>query len=100
MDTTISIRKKLYDILLTYKNYIKKEQYSGNPDKTLDYVDYIILLINTSNTINVNQNMLEQLTNRYIEAEQFLMELNWFERLLCSRKIIKFLKSRTVKYNF
>ncbi len=45
-------------------------------------------------------NKMEQLTERYIDAEKFIMELNWFERLFCSRKITKFLKSRTVKYNF
>ncbi len=43
---------------------------------------------------------MEQLTERYIEAEKFIMELNWFERLFCSRKITKFLKGRTIKYNF
>ena len=45
-------------------------------------------------------NKMEQLTERKIEAEKLIMELNWFERLFCSRKITKFLKSRTVKYNF
>lgn len=43
---------------------------------------------------------MEQLTERYIEAEKFIMELNWFERIFCSRKITKFLKSRSDKYNF
>jgi hypothetical protein len=42
----------------------------------------------------------EKLTERYIDAEKFIMELNWIERLFCSRKISKFLKSRTAKYNF
>ncbi len=45
-------------------------------------------------------NKTEQLTERYIAAEKFIMELNWLERLFCSRKITKFLKSRTDKYNF
>jgi hypothetical protein len=45
-------------------------------------------------------NQMKELTDRYIEAEQFIMELNWFERLFCSNKIRKFLKSRTEKYNF
>jgi len=44
-------------------------------------------------------NQIEQLTNRYVEAEEFIMKLNWIERLFCSRKILKFLKSRE-KYNF
>ena len=43
---------------------------------------------------------MEKLTERYIEAEKFIMELNWFERLFCSRKITKFLNSRSQKYNF
>lgn len=43
---------------------------------------------------------MKQLTERYIEAENFIMELNWFERLFCSRKITKFLQSRLEKYDF
>ena len=58
---------------------------------------------NTDKTKHILESSLgktEQLTERYIEAEQFIMNLNWFERLFCSRKITKFLKSRTEKYNF
>lgn len=44
--------------------------------------------------VNDLMNKLEQATDRYIEAESFIMSLNWFERLFCSRKINKFLKSR------
>ena len=43
---------------------------------------------------------IESLTERYIEAEQFIMNLNWFERMFCSRKIRKFLKSRLTKYSY
>lgn len=43
---------------------------------------------------------LEQLSKRYIEAEKFINELNWFERLFCSRKIKRFLKSRLKEYDF
>ena len=42
----------------------------------------------------------EQLTNRYIEAEKFIMNLNWFERLFCSRKINNFIDGQLKKYNF
>ena len=42
---------------------------------------------------------IEQLTDRYIEAEKFLIELNWIERLFFSRKLLKFIDSRK-KYNF
>jgi len=55
---------------------------------------------NTEKIAEFSLNKMEQLTERYIDAEKFIMELNWFERLFCSRKITKFLKSRTVKYNF
>lgn len=44
----------------------------------------------------------EQCSNRYIEAEKFIIELsemNLFQRLFCNGKIIKFLESRK-KYNF
>lgn len=44
-------------------------------------------------------NKYEKTINRYIEAEQFILELNWFERLFCRRKILNFLNSRK-KYNF
>jgi hypothetical protein len=43
---------------------------------------------------------MENLTERYIEAEEFIMNLNWFQRLFCSKKIKNFLKSRVDKYNF
>ena len=43
-------------------------------------------------------NEMERLTERMIEAERFIAGLNWFERLFCSRKITKFLNSRS-KYN-
>ena len=55
---------------------------------------------NKQKIAELSLNKMEQLTERYIDAEKFIMELNWFERLFCSRKITKFLKSRTVKYNF
>ena len=55
---------------------------------------------NTKKIAEFSLNKMEQLTERYIDAEKFIVELNWFERLFCSRKITKFLKSRTVKYNF
>lgn len=42
----------------------------------------------------------EQLTKRYIEVEEFIIKLNWYERLFCSKKIINFIKSRSEKYNF
>jgi hypothetical protein len=45
-------------------------------------------------------NKLEKLTERYIDAEKFIAELNWIERLFCSGKIAKFLKSTAAKYNF
>lgn len=55
---------------------------------------------NTKKVAEYSLNKMEELTDRYIEAEQFIMNLKWYERLFCSNKITKFLKSRTVKYNF
>ena len=54
---------------------------------------------NKKNITEFSLEKMEQLTDRYIEAEKFIMELNWLERLFCSRKITKFLKSRSDKYN-
>jgi hypothetical protein len=42
----------------------------------------------------------ENCSERYIEAEKFIMNLKWYERIFISRKVLKFLKSRTIKYNF
>lgn len=58
------------------------------------------MLSESVKSTKISLNKMEQLTERYIDAEKFIMKLNWFERLFCSRKITKFLKSRTVKYNF
>ena len=55
---------------------------------------------NVTKIAEFSLNKMEKLTERYIDAEKFIMELNWIERLFCSRKITKFLKSRTAKYNF
>jgi hypothetical protein len=55
---------------------------------------------NKKNIAEFSLNKMEELTERYIEAENFIMQLNWFERLFCSKKITNFLKSRTDKYNF
>ena len=41
----------------------------------------------------------EKCSERYIEAEQFIVNLKWYEKIFISRKIIKFLKTRE-KYNF
>ncbi len=55
---------------------------------------------NTKQIAEFSLPKMEQLTERYIEAEKFIMELNWLERLFCSNKITNFLKSRTEKYDF
>lgn len=55
---------------------------------------------NTKKITESQLDKIEELTNRYIEAEKFIMDLNWLERLFCSRKITMFLKTRITKYNF
>ena len=55
---------------------------------------------NTKKIAEYSLNKIEKLTERYIESEKFIMELNWFERIFCSTKITRFLKSRTDKYDF
>lgn len=42
----------------------------------------------------------ETSTERYIEAEEFILNLKWWERLFISRKIDNFIKSRLTKYEF
>ena len=42
-------------------------------------------------------NKTEQYTDRFIEAENFIIELyemKWYERIFCFNKILNFLKSR------
>jgi len=55
---------------------------------------------NTKKIAEYSLNTMEELSERYIEAEKFIMELNRFERIFCSKKIAVFLKSRVDKYNF
>jgi hypothetical protein len=64
------------------------------------FVETIRDMDKTKNVAEFSLEKMEQLTERYIDAEKFIMDLNWFERLFCSRKITKFLKSRSDKYNF
>ena len=64
------------------------------------FVETIRDMDKTKNVAEFSLEKMEQLTERYIDAEKFIMGLNWFERLFCSRKITKFLKSRSDKYNF
>lgn len=42
---------------------------------------------------------LEKATQRYIEAEEFIMNLKWYECIFSLRKIHNFIKSRK-KYKF
>lgn len=42
----------------------------------------------------------EQLTLRYIEAEQFIINLPWWVNFFTRGKVTKFLQSRLDKYNF
>lgn len=53
----------------------------------------------TKELLEFSLNEMERLTERMIEAERFIAELNWFERLFCSRKITKFLNSRNEHKN-
>lgn len=57
-------------------------------------------MINENKAADYSLKKMEELTERYIEAEQFIMNLNWFERLFCSKKIRNFIASRVEKYNF
>ncbi len=57
-------------------------------------------MISEHKTAEYSLKRMEELTERYIEAEEFIMNLNWFERIFCSKNIKKFLKSRLEKYNF
>lgn len=79
------------------------EKYDGETVKYWEQnaeEDYIKTPISVLKYINVLEKEMEQLTNRYIEAERFISELNWFEKLFISRKVKNFLKSRLEKYNF
>lgn len=52
--------------------------------------------------LNWLMNKTEQCSERYMEAEKFILELaemKWYQRMLCFDKILMFLKSR-VKYKF
>jgi hypothetical protein len=47
-------------------------------------------------------NRYEKCSERYMEAEQFILkilEMKWYQQIFCFNKIIKFLENRN-KYNF
>ena len=57
---------------------------------------------NSKTDLNWLMTKTEKYQERYIEAEEFLMELaemKWYQRIFCFGKILKFLKSRD-KYKF
>lgn len=52
--------------------------------------------------LNWLMNKAEQCSDRYIEAETFIIEIakmKWYQRIFCLRKILKFMESRK-KYKF
>ena len=52
--------------------------------------------------LNWLMNKMECTSERYMEAEKMIIEIinmGWWKRLFCKRKLIRFLKSRD-KYNF
>ena len=52
--------------------------------------------------LNWLMNKTEQCSERYMEAEKFILELaemKWYQRIFCLGKILKFLNSRD-KYEF
>jgi hypothetical protein len=56
----------------------------------------------TKSDLNWLMNKTEQCSERYMEAEQFIIELatlKWYQRLFMNRRILKFLNSRG-KYKF
>lgn len=56
----------------------------------------------TKSDLNWIINKMEQYSERYMEAERFILELakmKWYQRMFCFNKIIKFLESRN-KYKF
>ena len=52
--------------------------------------------------LNWLMNKTEKCSERYVEAEKFILEIaemKWYQRLFCSKKIMNFLMSRD-KYGF
>jgi hypothetical protein len=46
---------------------------------------------------------IEECSNRYIEAERFLLKIenmSWIKRILCKKEIRKYLKECLKKYDF
>jgi hypothetical protein len=56
----------------------------------------------TKSDLNWLMKKTEACSNRYMEAEKFILEItemSWWKRLFLNRKILKFLNSRS-KYGF
>jgi hypothetical protein len=66
----------------------------------IDWVVEFDRFLNNGKCIEIEPliSKLEELTERYIQAEQFIINLKWYERLFCSRKINKFLKNHLNKF--
>lgn len=61
-----------------------------------------ILMEYSKSDLNWLMTKTEQCSERYMEAEKFILELaemKWYQRMFCFGKILKFLKSRD-KYKF
>lgn len=72
---------RCYAVKRTVKNYIMEVQKSD--------LEWLL-------------NKTEKCSERYMEAEKFILELlemRWYRRIFCFGKLLKFLKSRS-KYNF
>ena len=51
-------------------------------------------------TVNWILNRVEQTTQRYIEAEEFIQSLPWIVRLFYGKRINRFFINTLDKYNF
>jgi hypothetical protein len=68
----------------------------------MDGKEYTELKAHPKTELSWLMNKTEQYSQRYIEAESFILELaemKWYQRLFCFKKIMNFLISRE-KYGF
>jgi hypothetical protein len=69
----------------------------NNKDYTIQKFDSID---DKDTAIEYSIDRITSLTQRYIEAEEFIMNLKWYEKLFISKKIKTFFRTRLEKYGY
>lgn len=71
--------------------------------KQTENTEEVILTQDKNAHLKWVMNRIESTTERYIEAEKMIIEIidiPWWKRMFCRRKLIRFINNQLEKYNF